>query len=65
MKRTSRAWLAVALGVVVAGALAGAVVAYRADDGGELRSAIDEAEPCAWPTLRRPTARLVRASTCS
>lgn len=44
MKRTSRAWLAVALGVMVAGALAGGVVAFRADDGGELRAAIDEAK---------------------
>ena len=44
MTRTLRAWLAVALGVVVAGALAGAVVAYRADDGAELSAAIDEAQ---------------------
>ena len=44
MKRTSRAWLAVGLGVLVAGALAGGVVAYRADDGAELRAAIDDAK---------------------
>ena len=44
MKRTSRAWLAVGLGVLVAGALAGGVVAYRVDDGAELRAAIDDAQ---------------------
>ncbi len=40
MNRTLRTWLAVALAVVVAGSLAGAVVAYRADDGSELTAAI-------------------------
>lgn len=44
MNRGLRAWLAVALAGVVAGALAGAVVAYRADDGGELVAAVDEAQ---------------------
>lgn len=44
MKRTSRAWLAVGLGVLVAGALAGGVVAYRVDDGAEWRAAIDDAQ---------------------
>lgn len=43
ISRTSRAWLAVGLAVVIAGALAGAVVAYRADDGGGWTAAIDEA----------------------
>ena len=43
MKRAFKAWIGVALGVVVAGALAGGVVAYRADDGGELTAATADA----------------------
>jgi hypothetical protein len=37
-----RRWAAVGLGVVVAGALAGAVVASRMDDGSDLIAAIDQ-----------------------
>ena len=40
--RTLRPWLAVGIGVVLAGVLATAVVAYRADDGSDLIVAIDE-----------------------
>ena len=40
MNRALRTWLAVGLVVLLAGSLAGAVVAYRADDGSELTAAI-------------------------
>ena len=40
--RTLRPWLAVGIGVVLAGALAASVVAYRADDGSDLIAAIDQ-----------------------
>ena len=42
MNRALRVWLAVGLVVLLAGSLAGAVVAYRADDGSELTAAIGE-----------------------
>ena len=40
--RTLRPWLAAGIGVVLAGVLATAVVAYRADDGSDLIAAIDK-----------------------
>lgn len=43
MRRTTGRWTVLGLGVVVAGVLAGAVVAGRMDDGRELVDAIDEA----------------------
>ena len=42
-RRGTRHWVAFAVGIVVAGALASSVVASRIDDGSELIAAIDEA----------------------
>ena len=42
--RGVRRWLALGLGVLIAGALAGAVVAGQFDDGSQLNAAIEEAE---------------------
>jgi hypothetical protein len=42
--RGLRRWLALGLGVVIAGSVAGAVVAGRFDDGSQLSAAIEESE---------------------
>ena len=42
MRRTKRRWLAVGVGAVLAGTLAGSVIASRADDGSDLAAAIGE-----------------------